>query len=141
MSERAFVDTNVLVYAHDRGAGERHRLARELVLGLWRDRTGVISTQVLQETYVNLRRKAAKPLPVDEARSVVQDYLTWEVVVVDPMAVIEAMRYEERYGIAFWDALIVQAANTAGVATLLTEDLSHGQAYGEVVVHNPFRRL
>ncbi len=138
MSERCFVDSNVLVYAHDTSAGERHRVARDLVLGLWRERNGVVSTQVLQETYVNVRRKAGHPLSADTARSLLRDYLAWEVVVNDGEAVVEATRLEERYGISFWDALIVHAANVSRSTTLLTEDLSHGQHYGGVVAHNPF---
>ena len=139
MTERIFVDSNVLVYAHDSGAGERHDVARELVLELWRDRSGVISTQVLQETYVNLRHKAARPLTVDEALELVSEYLAWDVVVNDGASVLEAIRLETRYRISFWDSLIVAAANASGVATLLSEDLSHGQQYGAVTVRNPFR--
>jgi predicted nucleic acid-binding protein len=139
MTERIFVDSNVLVYAHDSGAGERHDVARELVLELWRDRSGVISTQVLQETYVNLRHKAARPLAVDEALELVSEYLAWDVVVNDGASVLEAIRLEARYRISFWDSLIVAAANASGVATLLSEDLSHGQQYGAVTVRNPFR--
>lgn len=139
MTERAFVDSNVLVYAHDTGAGERHVVARDLVLRLWRDRAGVISTQVLQETYVNLRRKAARPLGVAEARDLIADYLAWDVVVNDGASVIEAVRLEERHGISFRDALIVAAAVAGGVGVLLSEDLNHGQRYGGVTVRNPFR--
>ena len=139
MTEPAFVDSNILVYAHDRGAGERHEVARDLVLGLWRERTGVMSTQVLQETYVNLRRKAAQPLSIAEARALLQDYLVWDLVVIDGAAIIEATHFEERYGLAFWDALIVTAANLSGAESLLTEDLNHGQRYGRVVAHDPFR--
>lgn len=138
MTERVFVDSNVLVYAHDSGAGERHAMARDLVLQLWRDRAGVISTQVLQETYVNLRYKAARPIAADEAGELVSEYLAWDVIVNDGASVVEAIRLEARYQISFWDALIVAAANAGGVATLLSEDLSHGQLYGAVTVRNPF---
>lgn len=68
MSDRAFVDTNILVYAHDRAAGDKHRAARELVEKLWECRTGVVSTQVLQELYVIVRRKARQPLSTSDAR-------------------------------------------------------------------------
>jgi len=62
MSGRAFVDTNVLVYAHDREAGVRHERAKALLEELWRERNGVISSQVLQEFCVNVRRKARRPM-------------------------------------------------------------------------------
>ena len=67
-SDKDFVDTNILMYAHDTSAGAKHERARALVEELWRDRTGVISTQVLQELCVNLRRKAGNPLDVKETR-------------------------------------------------------------------------
>ena len=138
MSARAFVDTNVLVYAHDRGAGTRHDRARDLVESLWRERTGVVSTQVLQEFYVNVRRKAARPVPSDEAEELVRDYLAWEVVVNDGGSILAALDIERRHGLSFWDALIVQAAESAGLETLYSEDLSHGQHYRGVEVINPF---
>jgi predicted nucleic acid-binding protein len=101
-----FVDTNILVYAHDRGGGVRHEAAKVLVEQLWHDRTGVISTQVLQEFYVNVRRRAASPLALDEVRPLLEDYLRWKVVVNDGQSVLRAMSLEERYRISFWDALI-----------------------------------
>jgi len=137
MSDRLFVDTNVLVYAHDRGAGEKHELARSLVERLWLDRSGAISTQVLQELYVNVRRKAAVPISITEARRLVEDYLSWEVVVNDGTSVLRALEVEARYGISFWDALIVQAAEYCGATVLYSEDLSPGQSYGSVEVVDP----
>lgn len=81
MSDRAFVDTNILVYAHDRGSGDKHTTARELVARLWRDRAGIVSTQVLPELYVNVRRKARQPISSDEARQLIEDYLAWPVMI------------------------------------------------------------
>lgn len=138
MSAEFFVDSNVLVYAHDVGAGERHEVARDLVRRLWRDRSGVLSTQVLQEIYVNLRRKAEKPVSREEALQLIEDYLSWEVVVNSERSVIEAIRIEKRFDISFWDALIVHAAQSAGAGTLYTEDLNDGQTYGSVRAVNPF---
>ncbi len=140
MSGRAFVDTNILMYAHDTAAGAKHERARTLVERLWRERSGVVSTQVLQELAVNLRRKARRPLNAIETREIVVDYLTWHVVVNDGDAVLGALEVEERFKISFWDALIVQAAQTAGVETLYSEDLADGQVYGSVRVANPFNR-
>jgi len=137
MSDRCFVDTNLLVYAHDVSAGGKHDRARELIESLWRDRSGVLSTQVLQELYVSLR-KAPRPLPASEARQVVSDYLRWEIVVNTGESVLEAVDIETRYRLSFWDALIVQAAAASGAERLYSEDLSHGQAYGAVRVVNPF---
>lgn len=138
MSDSHFVDTNVLVYAHDRGNGRKHQAAKELVTRLWHERSGVLSTQVLQEFYVNIRRKAAHPVGATAARRLIEDYLSWNVVINDGGAVLQAVDFEKRYKISFWDALIIQAANAANVTILYTEDLNHGQTYGMVEVRNPF---
>jgi predicted nucleic acid-binding protein len=138
MSDRCFVDTNILVYAHDRSAGSKHQRARLLIEDLWKSGQGVLSTQVLQELCINVRRKASRPLSVEEARRLIQDYLSWEIVVNTPASVIQALDIEGRYKISFWDALIVQAAESSGVAILYSEDLASGQSYGSVRVVNPF---
>ncbi len=138
MSDKCFLDTNILVYAHDSTAGERHKKARDLVEESWQKRTGVISTQVLQELYVNVRRKARLPMSPPEARALIADYLRWQVVINGPESILEAIDIERRFGLSFWDALIVHAAQTAGVAVLYSEDLSHGQFYDSVRVVNPF---
>ncbi len=137
-ADRAFVDSNILVYAHDNGAGVRHDVAKALVERLWLERSGVISTQVLQEFYVNVRRKARKPIELDEARCLVEDYLLWAVVINDGSTILGALDIEQRFKVSFWDALILQAANSAKVATVYSEDLSHGQMYYDVEVVNPF---
>lgn len=138
MSDRYFVDTNILMYAHDSAAGEKHEKAKALVEGLWQTRSGVVSTQILQELAVNLRKKAKKPLDSKATREVVTDYLTWHVVVNGGDSILEALDIEARYQVSFWDALVIQAAHAAGAETLYTEDLSDGQRYGGVTVRNPF---
>jgi predicted nucleic acid-binding protein len=139
MSVKCFVDTNILMYAHDKAAGAKHERARELVEALWRDRTGVISTQVLQELVVNLRRRVGRPLNAKAIREIVADYLTWQVVVNGGDSILEALDFEARFHISFWDALIVQAAHSSGADVLYSEDLSDGQKYGAVRVINPLR--
>jgi predicted nucleic acid-binding protein len=76
MSVKYFVDMNILMYAHDKAAGPKHERAKALVEALWRDRTGVVSTQVLQELAVNLRKKVRRLLDPKETRDIVADYLT-----------------------------------------------------------------
>jgi predicted nucleic acid-binding protein len=139
MRAKCFVDTNVLLYAHDASAGTRHEQARGLISGLWADGGAAISTQVLQEFAVNILRKTASPPSPDVVREWLADYLEWELVVNDGAAVLEALEYQARYQLSFSDALIVQAANTAQAEILYSEDLSHGQQYGCVRVQNPFR--
>jgi predicted nucleic acid-binding protein len=140
MSDRAFVDSNILVYAHDRGAGPRHEAARSLIEKLWRERSGVLSTQVIQEFYINVRRKALNPIEPAEAVRLVEDYLRWHVVVNDGRTILGALDIEQRYSISFWDALIIEAAKTAAVSVLYSEDLSHGHRYDRVEVVSPFAR-
>ena len=137
MSDKHFVDTNILMYAHDATAGDKHARAQEVVEKLWRSRAGVISTQVLQELCVNLRRKAGRPLDLKTTREIVTDYLSWEVVVNTGESVLEALEIEGRHGVSFWDALVIQAAESSGSAVLYSEDLSHGHTYGSVRVVNP----
>jgi predicted nucleic acid-binding protein len=136
--QKCFVDTNILIYAHDRSAGVKHARARQLLEQLWSSGEGVLSTQVLQELCVNLRRKVARPVPLEEIRRLIQDYLSWEVVVNTPESAIHALEIESRYKISFWDALILHAAESSGAAILYSEDLASGQRYGSAQVVNPF---
>jgi predicted nucleic acid-binding protein len=137
MPDKYFVDTNILLYAHDRSAGVKHERSRGLVERLWTSGEGVLSTQVLQELCINLRRKIARPLPAEEIRRIIQDYLSWEVVVNSPKSVLDALDIELRYQISFWDALVLQAAESSGAAVLYSEDLAAGQRYGAIQVVNP----
>jgi predicted nucleic acid-binding protein len=137
MSDRYFVDTNILMYAHDTSAGEKHERAKALVEELWRDRSGVVSTQVLQELAVNLRKKAGKPLDTKTTREIVTDYLAGQVVVNGGESILEALDLEARYQISFWDALVLYAAHASGAGVMYSEDLSDGQSYGHVQVVNP----
>jgi predicted nucleic acid-binding protein len=137
MSDKYFVDTNVLMYAHDKGSGAKHEKAEELIEQLWRDRSGVVSTQVLQELAVNLRRKARKPLDATATREVIADYMTWHVVVNSGAAILDALDIEKRFQISFWDALIVQAAQSSGAEVLYSEDLADRRQYGSIRVLNP----
>ena len=138
MTVKTFVDTNILVYAHDRSAASKHEVAQKRLEELWAAGCGVVSTQVLQELYTIVTRKVASPLPVAEARQLVNDYLGWECIVNGPDAIVGAFDYESRYRISFWDSLIVHAANVSEAGVLLSEDLIAGQRYGDVLVKNPF---
>ena len=139
MSDKCFVDTNILVYAHDLTQGAKHERAQALIQKLWDAGNGVLSTQVLQELCVSLRRKAARPLSPEGMRKVIEDYSSWEIVVNTAESVLEALDLELRHKISFWDALIVQAAGSCGAEVLYSEDLSDGQSYGEVRVINPLK--
>jgi predicted nucleic acid-binding protein len=137
--ERTFVDTNVLLYAYDVGAGDKRGRAAELIRGLWRSRTGVLSTQVLQEFYVNATRKLPAPLDRQAAANVLRTYAAWPVHGVTHADVLEAVRVEGEHHLSFWDALIVVAAARSGARRLATEDLNHDQVIEGVRIENPFR--
>jgi predicted nucleic acid-binding protein len=139
MSDKCFVDTNILVYAHDFTQKTKHERARALVQELWETGKGVLSTQVLQELCVSLRRKAARPLPATEVGKIIEDYARWEIVVNTAQSILEAMEIEVRHKISFRDALIVQAAESYGAEVLYSEDLADGQKYGGVRVVNPLK--
>ena len=140
-AERGFVDTNIIVYAYDRDAGRKHEIARDLMTGLWSAAGGVLSTQILQEFYVTVTRKIASPLTREAAREIIKDYLTWDVVSNDGDAVLDAIDIETGENISFWDALVIAAAKRGGAQVLLSEDLSEGRKFGDMVVRNPFAGL
>lgn len=138
MSDRAFVDTNVLVYAHDLDAGNKHEVAAKLISQLWESRNGVLSTQVLQECYVTLTKKVVRPLGKVAVRRLLQSYFSWEIAVNDLQTILQASEIEEAHNLSFWDALIVAAASSKNVTLILTEDLNHGQIIEGVLIRNPF---
>lgn len=136
--DKVFLDSNVLVYAHDVSAGAKHEIAKATVEDLWERRSGVLSSQVLQEWFVNVTGKIPRPVAVSTAREIVEALLSWEVVVNDGSSVLAAVDIHERLGFSFWDALIVQAALKGGATRLLTEDLTHGQKVDGLRIEDPF---
>jgi predicted nucleic acid-binding protein len=139
MSGVAFVDSNILIYAHDRDAGSRRDRARSVCEQLWRDRSGCLSVQVLQEFYVTVTRKLRTPVGRAQARELVRAYGSWVVSPTTPETVLRATELSEAAEIAFWDALIVAAAEQSGADTLYSEDLNDGQVIAGVRVVNPLR--
>lgn len=138
MSDRVFVDTNVLVYAHDLDAGPRHAIASRLVAELWETRAAVISTQVLQEFYVNATRKIPSPLSRSTARQIVRTYGAWQTEPIGLPDILLASELEEQHQLSFWDALVVATALKGGAARILTEDMSDGRKVAGVRIENPF---
>jgi predicted nucleic acid-binding protein len=137
MSADCLIDTNVLFYAAlgRRQEPEKHRIARD-VLAI---EDFAVSTQIIQEFYVNVTRKSDVPLSPAEALEWIEVLLDRPCIIVDPAIVTIAVEHSVRYRIAYWDAALIASAETLGVRRLLTEDLSHGQSYGSVTVVNPFR--
>ena len=138
MSAKVFVDTKILVYAHDGAAGAKHLTAKSLISELWLSRNGAISTQVLQEFYVTVRNKVLNVESAGQAKRWLSHYLNWRIVVNDGTSVLRAVEIEQRYQLSFWDAMIVQAAKESGATILYSEDLNHSQVVAGVRVQNPF---
>ncbi|MCC7033330.1 MAG: PIN domain-containing protein [Acidobacteria bacterium] len=135
---RAFVDANILVYAHDASAGPKKAAAEELLATLWESGTGCLSVQVLQEFFVTVTRKVASPLPVDEASERIRELAAWRVFAPDAGDVLAAIALHQKSALGFWDAMIVHAAAESGCDVLWTEDLNDGQVVRGVHIRNPF---
>jgi predicted nucleic acid-binding protein len=135
---RFFVDANLLVYAYDSSAGRKRKASSEILSLLWQHRTGILSTQVLQEFFVSLTQKVRNPILPETAREIVSDLLRWPLVVNDGKNILRAIDFQVKYHFSFWDSLIVQAAVTSRSQYLLSEDLQDGQVIESVTILNPF---
>ena len=133
-----FVDTNVLVYARDASEPEKQPVAREWLDRLWRSKQGRLSVQVLNEFYVTVTRKLQPGMSIGNARADIRDLISWDPMPVNAALLDRAWAVETRFGLQYWDALIVASAQQSGCRHLLTEDLQDGQDLDGVLVVNPF---
>ena len=138
MPDRAFIDTNVLVYSYDSRDPEKQSRAQELLAGGIENETVVISAQVLGEFFNVVTRRIPNPLSVEEAEGVIDLVSILPVVGIDISLVRRAIATHRRYGIAYWDSLIIAAAERAACTYVLSEDLNSGQSYHGITVVNPF---
>lgn len=138
MSDPIFVDTNVLVYLRDPSDPGKQRRAAEWFTRLWDDGTGRISWQVLQEFHVVMTRKLDPPAERGRVRDDVMALTTWSPVPTGPAVVESAWAIEDRFGLSWWDSLVVSQALVSGARTLLTEDLQDGQEIDGLRIVNPF---
>ncbi len=138
MKDKIFLDTNVIVYAHDRSSGKKNTIAMEIMEYLWDRKKGVISVQVMQEFYVCVTTKILKPLPLKVAGKILEYLLNWDLIINDEYITIKAIDLQEKYRFSFWDSLIVQSAIQSQAYTLFSEDLSDGQIIENVKIVNPF---
>jgi predicted nucleic acid-binding protein len=140
MSEgRFFLDTNVLVYAADASNPRRQERARTLVRDAYRHRHGCLSTQVLQEFFTVVTRKAG--VVAADARAQMVKFCELNVVQVDQELVLSAVDLHMIHGFSLWDALIVKSAVVAGCRHLFSEDLQHDRVVDGVRITNPFLGL
>ena len=140
MKDKVFLDTNIIVYAHDRSSRDKHAAAREILDYLWESRKGVISVQVLQEFFVCVTKKISKPLLIKNARVILEYLSTWNVVVNDKYITLKAIDLQEKYHFSFWDCLVIQAAIQGQARILLSEDLPDGQVVEDLKILNPFTK-
>jgi predicted nucleic acid-binding protein len=140
VSQRQFVDTNILIYAHDRSAGPKHLRAKALIQELWESGSGCLSIQVLQEFYVNVTRKVAHPLTPGSAAEIIGDLSVWSVHRPSVDDVLYAIRLQSRFQLSFRDAMLVASALQLGCQILWSEDLNPAQVYEQISVVNPFAR-
>ena len=131
-----FVDTNVLLYAHDGGAGKKHERSVRLLSRLVEDGAGAISIQVLAEFYAAATKKLG--ISSQEAEEILADLGGWIIHRPGHADLLRAARFQRRYKISWWDALVVNSAVELGCGVLWSEDLADGQRYGSVTVRNPF---
>lgn len=136
--DRQFVDTNVLVYAHDVTAGSKHARARTLVEELWDTRQGCLSVQVLQEFFVTTTRKVPQPLEAPAAARIIGDLAHWHVHCPAAGDILAAIGIHQQTGASFWDAMILRSAKELGCQILYPEGLNAGQEYDGVQVRDPF---
>mgnify|MGYP001415226355 FL=1 len=134
-----FVDSNILIYAEDGASPDKQAVAVQWIEQLWRTRSGRMSTQVLNEFYVNVTRKLKPPMPQGDARATVRRFASgWNPWQIDQATVETAWAMEARHGLQYWDCLVLAAAQHSGCALVLSEDMQHQGRYGAVQVINPF---
>jgi predicted nucleic acid-binding protein len=133
-----FVDTNILVYAHDVSAGDKHERAKKLIVDLWHSGKGCLSIQVLQELYVTIRQKIPRPVAAETASQIIVSLAEWRLHTPGVCDLLEAIEIHQRHRISFWDALIICSAVKLDCAIIWTENLSSGQDYEGVKALNPF---
>ena len=138
MPDRSFIDTNVLVYSYDSNDPEKQSRAQQVLASGIENETAVISTQVLGEFFNAVTRRIPNPLSVEEAEEVISLFTILPVIGIDVSMVRRAISTHRRYGIDYWDSLIIAAAERAGCTHVLSEDLNSGQPYHGVTVMNPF---
>ena len=135
---KIFLDTNILIYAYDVSAGNKHKTAKTIMMDLWDSGRGIMSIQVLQEFFVNITKKVSRPLEIKLAKDIIKDLLKWEVVTIDGESLLEAIELHVRHQYSLWDSMILKAAQKGGAIILLSEDLKDGQTIDGVTIKNPF---
>jgi len=141
MSDKVFVDTDILLDSRDVSEPEKQALASARLDELWENHTGRLSVQVLNEYFVNATRKLDPGLSPEEAWDDIEALSAWEPLPLDMPILSRAFAVQRRYGLSWWDSMIIAAAEASGCARILSEDLSDGASYFGITVENPFNAL
>ncbi len=137
-TDRFFIDANVLVYSSDTSEPAKRSRARELLAGLVRNGNGVLSVQVLGEYFSIVTRRIRNPLSTEEAAAAIDRIGVIPTLDIDMAMVRRAIATHSRYGVNYWDSLIIAAAERAGCSAILSEDFNTGQLYHSILAVNPF---
>ena len=138
MRGKYFIDTNVIIYAHDSDYPQKQIRAQEIIFSGMRGNNAVISAQVLSEFFVTVTKKIKQKYSVPAAKHEIILLSHLEVVDIDYDLVIRAVSIQDLFQLSYWDGLILAAAERADCDTLYSEDLSHGQKYAGIQCTNPF---
>jgi len=136
MTEKYFVDTNILIYCIDNHYPKKKSISRELIAKLFEDNSGIISTQVLQEFYYAAVNKLRSDHKI--VKELLKSFEDFEIVQINPAIIYNAIDCSITNKISFWDALIISAAKSANCNKLFSEDLNNGQIINGVEIVNPF---
>jgi len=138
MTDKVFLDTNVLVYLYDESSPDKQARSRTILEKDPERFRFIISTQVLQEFYVTVTRKLSSPLREEDAVAAMRGLQELPVIRIDVPLIFDAIGLRRKFQLSFWDALVIQAALISGCTRLLTEDLQHGMRIGDLTIENPF---
>jgi predicted nucleic acid-binding protein len=139
MTALVFVDTNVLLYAHDARDPSKRQAAQDWLKHCWALRIGRVSTQVLNEFYNNCITKFDAQIGKQIARDAVRVLRSWQPPHLDEHTIDGAWSLQDRYALSYWDALILSSAQQQGCKLVLSEDMGHEQRYDSLMVINPFK--
>ncbi|MBD1874848.1 PIN domain-containing protein [Nodosilinea sp. FACHB-131] len=137
MSDKVFLDTNIIIYGYSQDEPDKQQRARECS----QTNESWISTQVLNETVNTLKRKFS--LNYRQIGAVVDELSQQsQIAIVSLNTIHKALEIAQRYQYSYFDSLIVASALEVGCDRLYSEDLQDGQEIGNVLtIINPFRDI
>ena len=138
MTDKYFLDTNILVYAHDSTDQRKSAIAQQVIFKGIRSESAVVSTQVLSEFFVTITKKIEKSIGIDEAKKEIELLRVMKVVEIEVEMITRAIDMHKNHQLSYWDSLIIVAALRAGCTQLYTEDLNPGQSFQNLTIVNPF---